>query len=83
MDFHSDQEDFSLPRNYQPTGYIDTDKLEQANMTTHLPETNIGYRLLLKMGWSAGQGLGSDLQGKSMRFMSAANEILSVIHCGN
>ncbi|KAJ2963873.1 hypothetical protein NQZ79_g1103 [Umbelopsis isabellina] len=64
MDFMSDQEDFSLPRNYQPTGYIDTDHLEQADMSTHLPETNIGYRLLCKMGWSAGQGLGSDRQGR-------------------
>lgn len=63
MDFVSDHEDFSLPRNYQPTGYIDTDNLERADMSTHLPETNIGYRLLCKMGWSAGQGLGSNLQG--------------------
>ncbi|KAG2171744.1 hypothetical protein INT43_008124, partial [Umbelopsis isabellina] len=64
MDFAFENEDFSLPRNYQPTGYIDTDSLEQANMSTHLPETNIGYRLLCKMGWSAGQGLGSDRQGR-------------------
>lgn len=65
MDFASDHEDFSLPRNYQPSGYVDTENMEQTNMDTHLPETNIGYRLMLKMGWAAGEGLGSDRQGKA------------------
>jgi len=64
LDFASDQEDFSLPRNVQPTGYVDTDNLDQASMDTHLPESNIGYKLMLKMGWTAGEGLGSDRQGK-------------------
>ncbi|KAI9287725.1 hypothetical protein BC943DRAFT_274597 [Umbelopsis sp. AD052] len=64
LDFASDHEDFSLPRNVQPTGYVDTDKLDQASMDSHLPETNIGYKLLLKMGWTAGEGLGSDRQGR-------------------
>jgi hypothetical protein len=27
-------------------------------------ETNIGMKLLLKLGWSAGKGLGKDLQGE-------------------
>lgn len=67
LDFASDQEDFSLPRNIQPTGYVDTDNLDQASMDTHLPETNIGYKLMLKMGWTAGQGLGSDRQGEKGR----------------
>ena len=33
-------------------------------MESHIPETNMGYRLLQKMGWKAGQGLGSQGQGK-------------------
>lgn len=33
-------------------------------MDTHIPETNIGYRLLLKMGWKAGTGLGQNATGK-------------------
>lgn len=38
----------------------------QARMDQHIPEDNIGYRLLLKMGWKAGQGLGSLGQGTPM-----------------
>ncbi|KAH8555884.1 hypothetical protein BGW37DRAFT_516786 [Umbelopsis sp. PMI_123] len=64
LDFASDHEEFSLPRNVQPTGYVDTDNLDQASMDTHLPTTNMGYKLLLKMGWSAGEGLGVDRQGR-------------------
>lgn len=33
-------------------------------MDEHLPESNIGYKLLLKMGWKVGQGLGSLQQGR-------------------
>jgi hypothetical protein len=33
-------------------------------METHIPESNVGYRLLQKMGWVAGKGLGSQGQGK-------------------
>ncbi|KAF9396116.1 G patch domain-containing protein 8 [Mortierella sp. AD011] len=31
-----------------------------ADMQTHIPESNIGYQLLLKMGWKAGTGLGQN-----------------------
>ncbi|KAG0167910.1 G patch domain-containing protein 8 [Apophysomyces sp. BC1034] len=40
------------------------DEAQQANMETHIPETNVGYRLLQRMGWKAGQGLGSQGQGR-------------------
>lgn len=56
--------EFSLPRNAEITGYIDYDKTYQVSMETHIPETNVGYRLLQKMGWRQGQGLGSTGQGK-------------------
>jgi hypothetical protein len=57
------QEEFSLPRFSQPSGYIDYETTALVSMETHLPETNIGYKLLQKMGWSAGKGLGPQLQG--------------------
>lgn len=57
-------DEFSLPRNAEITGYIDYDKTYQVSMETHIPETNVGYRLLQKMGWRQGQGLGSTGQGK-------------------
>ncbi|KAI9494271.1 hypothetical protein BDB00DRAFT_819482 [Zychaea mexicana] len=59
-----DEEPFSLPRHGQPIGYADYDAMEQANVHLHIPETNMGYRLLQKLGWKAGQGLGSHGQGR-------------------
>ncbi|KAI8143771.1 G-patch domain-containing protein [Fennellomyces sp. T-0311] len=38
--------------------------MEQATMEAHIPQTNMGYRLLQKMGWKEGQGLGSRGQGR-------------------
>ncbi|KAG0052902.1 G patch domain-containing protein 8 [Gryganskiella cystojenkinii] len=38
---------------------------EAANMETHIPESNVGYRLLLKMGWRAGTGLGQNATGRT------------------
>lgn len=42
-------------------GYETTTRV---SMETELPESNIGYKLLQKMGWRAGQGLGPSGQGK-------------------
>ncbi|KAI8985233.1 hypothetical protein BDB01DRAFT_789405 [Pilobolus umbonatus] len=36
----------------------------QVSMDTHIPETNIGYKLLQKLGWKAGKGLGAEGQGR-------------------
>ncbi|CAG8499633.1 13201_t:CDS:10, partial [Acaulospora colombiana] len=55
---------FCLPRNHVPHAYLDLSRTEMASMDEHLPETNIGYKLLMKMGWKAGQGLGSSQQGR-------------------
>lgn len=43
-----------------------------------LEETNRGMKMLLKMGWSAGQGLGKDGQGK---LASHSCVRLSAPHC--
>ncbi|KAI7850665.1 G-patch domain-containing protein [Circinella umbellata] len=59
-----EDKDFYLPRHSQPTGYADYDSMDQATMESHIPETNMGYKLLQKMGWKAGQGLGSKGQGR-------------------
>ncbi|KAI9249825.1 hypothetical protein EDC94DRAFT_323564 [Helicostylum pulchrum] len=44
--------------------YADYETAVQASMETHLPETNVGYKLLQKMGWRAGKGLGLNGQGR-------------------
>ena len=34
------------------------------SLTTAIPEENIGYQLIKKMGWLAGTGLGRRCQGR-------------------
>jgi hypothetical protein len=38
--------------------------VEAADMETHIPASNVGYKLLLKMGWKAGTGLGVNATGE-------------------
>lgn len=55
-------EDFRLPIDHRPTENLDIENLEQASLDTQLTSSNIGFRLLQKMGWK-GKGLGKDEQG--------------------
>ncbi|KAL9267554.1 G patch domain-containing protein [Drosera capensis] len=55
-------EDFRLPINHRPTENIDLDNVEQASLDTWISSSNVGFRLLQKMGWK-GKGLGKDEQG--------------------
>ncbi|KAJ0014496.1 hypothetical protein Pint_21096 [Pistacia integerrima] len=55
-------EDFRLPIHQKPTENVDLDNVEQASLDTKLTSSNIGFRLLQKMGWK-GKGLGKDEQG--------------------
>ncbi|PON69572.1 G patch domain-containing protein [Parasponia andersonii] len=55
-------EEFRLPISQRPTENVDLDNVEQASLDTQLSSSNVGYRLLQKMGWK-GKGLGKDEQG--------------------
>ncbi|XP_021734554.1 G patch domain-containing protein 8-like [Chenopodium quinoa] len=56
------REDFRLPINHRPTENVDLDNVEQASEDRKMSSSNIGFKLLQKMGWK-GKGLGKDEQG--------------------
>ena len=39
-------------------------EVEAQSLNTHLPSSNMGYKLALKMGWKEGHGLGKKETGK-------------------
>lgn len=55
-------EEFRLPITHRPVENLNTEFLEQASVHTSLSSSNIGFRLLQKMGWR-GKGLGKNEQG--------------------
>ncbi|CAL5028974.1 unnamed protein product [Urochloa decumbens] len=63
LDEDDDLEEFRLPMSHRPTENLDTEGLEQASVHTQLNASNVGFRLLQKMGWKTGKGLGKNEQG--------------------
>lgn len=53
-----------IPITAPPTGYLDLSSISQASMDSPIPSTNPGFRLLLKMGWKEGTGLGRTFEGR-------------------
>mmetsp|Transcript_23665 Transcript_23665/g.65633 ORF Transcript_23665/g.65633 Transcript_23665/m.65633 type:complete len:401 (-) Transcript_23665:82-1284(-) len=60
----ANDEDFRLPIDHQPEQSLRRDGIPMADMDTPIPENNVGYQMLLKLGWSVGKGLGRDGSGR-------------------
>ena len=77
---YQEDEDRRLPRNYKSEHGLNTKgfavgadcsahwcnlgKLQAASMDTALAPSNKGYKLLMRMGWKEGAGLGKQRQGR-------------------
>ncbi|CAD6264329.1 unnamed protein product [Miscanthus lutarioriparius] len=61
LDEEDDLEEFRLPMSHRPTENLDTEGLEQASVHTQLTASNVGFRLLQKMGWKTGKARTSKL----------------------
>ncbi|XP_018471047.1 uncharacterized protein LOC108842575 [Raphanus sativus] len=55
-------EEFRLPITHRVTENVDLEDVEQASLDTMISSSNVGFRLLQKMGWK-GKGLGKQEQG--------------------
>uniref|UniRef100_A0A1J3IBB2 G patch domain-containing protein 8 n=1 Tax=Noccaea caerulescens TaxID=107243 RepID=A0A1J3IBB2_NOCCA len=55
-------EEFRLPITHRVTENVDLEDVEQASLETMISSSNVGFRLLQKMGWK-GKGLGKQEQG--------------------
>lgn len=55
-------EEFRLPITHRVTENVDLEDVVQASLETKITSSNVGFRLLQKMGWK-GKGLGKQEQG--------------------
>jgi hypothetical protein len=58
-----DGEDARLPRDQRVEENVDLASTQVASADAFIPDTNLGYRLLQKPGWTPGAGLGRDGRG--------------------
>jgi hypothetical protein len=64
LDFDDDDDgEFSLPIDHRPSNNLNTEDLQQTSMDTPIGASNVGYKLLKKMGWKDQTGLGRDGAG--------------------
>ncbi|KAI9280458.1 G-patch domain-containing protein [Sporodiniella umbellata] len=57
--------DDGIPRDSSASsGSFDWGETSRITMETHIPESNVGYKMLQRMGWKAGKGLGTSGQGR-------------------
>ncbi|KAI9105225.1 hypothetical protein DFS34DRAFT_598593 [Phlyctochytrium arcticum] len=60
-----DESSFRMPNFSDMTGYgEETPEVPVASMDTHLSQSNMGFKLMAKMGWTQGQGLGKNSEGR-------------------
>ncbi|KAJ3169198.1 hypothetical protein HDU88_000994 [Geranomyces variabilis] len=52
------------PSNGNEESDDDDTTADRLTMDSHLPDTNVGYQLLLKLGWKRGTGLGATGEGR-------------------
>ena len=58
-----------------------TQPTSKSSVTNKLDCTNIGHRLLQKMGWSTGTGLGKERQGRVDHVVAVANVFRRGLGC--
>ena len=45
--------------------YVDEPDVEAASMEEHIAKDNLGFKMMKRLGWSLGQGLGRTKQGRT------------------
>lgn len=70
-------DEFRLPISHRPTENLDMDNLVQVSLDTQITSSNIGFRLLQKMGWK-GKGLGKDEQGTILRLINVFHQTVCI-----
>lgn len=72
-------EEFRLPITHRVTENVDLEDVEQASLDTMITSSNVGFRLLQKMGWK-GKGLGKQEQGLCSHSIIYQNRLFELAH---
>uniref|UniRef100_A0A7S4DBH5 G-patch domain-containing protein n=1 Tax=Heterosigma akashiwo TaxID=2829 RepID=A0A7S4DBH5_HETAK len=75
LDFDDDMDDkMRVYKVNETKGYLDLSTFESASADKEIPENNRGFKLLVKMGWKRGQGLGKGGKGITAPVQLRPNE---------